>query len=73
MRIREDKIVLTEREREIFDDMLEDASQADEYLAERGCDVCPLRLACKGIDKGDCAFANILHDLRRIEKVIEVK
>jgi hypothetical protein len=73
MRIREDKIVLTEREREIFDDMLEDTTRADEYFAFNGCDTCPLRSACKGIDEGDCAFANILHELRRIEKVIEVK
>jgi hypothetical protein len=73
MRFANEKIILTKREKEIFDNMLEDASQPDEYLADCGCDVCPLRLACKGIDEGDCAFENIFYELRRIEKVIEVK
>jgi hypothetical protein len=73
MTIESEKIVLTEREKGLFDEVLESAEQADEYFADRGCDTCPLRLACKGYEEGDCAFANILHELYRIERVIEVK
>ena len=73
MTIENEKIILTEREKELFDEVLDSSEQTDEYFADCGCEVCPLRLACKGIDKGDCAFENILHELRRIEKVIEVK
>lgn len=73
MTIGNEKIILTKREKEIFDDMLETASQANEYFSECGCEVCPLRLACKGIDEEDCAFENIFYELRRIEKVIEIK
>ena len=73
MTIENEKIVLTEREKGLFDEVLESAQQADEYFADCGCEVCPLRSACKGIDEGDCAFENILYELRRIEKVIKVK
>ena len=73
MKIENEKIILTEREKELFDEVLESSVQVDDYFAGRGCDVCPLRLACKGYDDGDCAFANILHELNRIDSVIEVK
>ena len=73
MTIEKEKIILTKREKELFDEVLESSEQTDEYFADCGCEVCPLQLACKGIDNGDCAFANILHELYRIEKVIEVK
>ena len=73
MKIESEKIILTEREQKLFDKVLESSEQMDDYFAEHGCDTCPLRLACKDYDNGDCAFANILHELRRIEKVIEVK
>ena len=73
MRFENEKIILTEREEKFFNKMLKSSEQTDEYFADCGCDTCPLRLACKGIDEGDCAFENILHELYRIEKVIEIK
>lgn len=73
MKIENEKIVLTEREKELFNEVLESAEQVDEYFAERGCDTCPLLLTCKGIEKRDCAFENLLHELIRIEKVIKIE
>ena len=73
MTIENEKIILTKREKGLFDEVLESSEQADEYFAFNGCDTCPLRSACKGIDEEDCAFENILHELKRIDGVIKVK
>ena len=71
----EDKkiILLTEREKELFDKILESTKQADEYFAGCGCGFCPLQLSCKGYDENDCAFEKLLFELVRFKKVIEVE